>query len=334
MGAFFGLDIGSSQVKVLEAEKANSGFRIKHYAAVNHAGDGGGLAVTVQKALKEAGIKAAAEVNLALPESDVYTRIIETPRLSETELASSIQYEAEQYVPVALSEVELYHQVLEEAGVDTEKKTMRVLLIAVPKERIKRLTQLLDQAGLIPKSLETELFSLKRVFTDLSKSQLLILFGHKTTDLMIMKKGSPLFLHSMGSGGRALTKNLVNELSLAEDQAEQYKRTYGLREDLLEGKVAKVLMPLIDEVVSQVNKAFVYIQQQGVKKLPEQLVMTGGGALLPGLSGYLVKKLNMEVVVGNPLQRFVKDEDFKKLITSETNPHLGAVVGLAVKGWL
>jgi len=334
MGAFFGLDIGSSQVKVLEAEKANSGFRIKHYAAVNHTEGSGGLAVTVQKALKEAGIKAAAEVNLALPESDVYTRIIETPRLSETELASSIQYEAEQYVPVALSEVELYHQVLEEAGVDTEKKTMRVLLIAVPKERIKRLTQLLDQAGLIPKSLETELFSLKRVFTDLSKSQLLILFGHKSTDLMIMKKGSPLFLHSMGSGGMALTKNLVNELSLAEDQAEQYKRTYGLREDLLEGKVAKVLMPLIDEVVSQVNKAFVYIQQQGVKKLPEQLVMTGGGALLPGLSGYLVKKLNMEVVVGDPLQRFVKDEDFKKLITSETNPHLGAVVGLAVKGWL
>jgi len=332
MGAFFGLDIGSSQVKVLEAEKANSGFRIKHYAAVNHTG--GELAVTVQKALKEAGIKAAAEVNLALPESDVYTRIIETPRLSETELASSIQYEAEQYVPVALSEVELYHHVLEESEAATEKKTMRVLLIAVPKEKIKRLTQLLDQAGLIPKSLETELFSLKRVFADLSKSQLLILFGHKTTDLMIMRKGSPLFLHSMASGGMALTKNLVNELSLSEDQAEQYKRTYGLREDLLEGKVAKVLMPLIDEAVSQVNKAFVYIQQQGVNKLPEQLVMAGGGALLPGLSGYLVKKLNMEVVVGDPLQRFVKDEDFKKLITSETNPHLGTVVGLAVKGWL
>ncbi len=334
MGAFFGLDIGSSQVKVLEAEKANSGFRIKHYAAVNHVGDRSELAVTIQKAIKEAGIKAVAEVNLALPESDVYTRIIETPRLSETELASSIQYEAEQYVPVALSEVELYHQVLEGAGVDTEKKTMRVLLIAVPKERINRLTQLLDQAGLIPKSLETELFSLKRVFTDLSKSQLLILFGHKTTDLMIMRKGNPLFLHSMSSGGMALTKSLVNELSLPQDQAEQYKRTDGLREDLLEGKVAKVLMPLMDEVVNQVNKAFIYIQQQGVNKLPEQLVMTGGGALLPGLSGYLVKKLNMEVVVGDPLQRFVKDEDFKKLITTETNPHLGAVVGLAVKGWL
>lgn len=332
MGAFFGLDVGSSQVKVLQAEKENTGFRLSHFAAVTHAG--GEIAVTIQKAMKQAGIKVAAEVNLALPESDVYTRIIETPRLSETELASSVQYEAEQYVPVSLAEVELFHQTLEEPSQVVDKKTMRVLLIAVPKEKIKKLTQIMDQAGLIPKSLETELFSLKRIFSDLQKSQLLILFGHKTTDLMIMEKGSPLFLHSMGSGGLALTKSLTTELSLAEEQAEQYKRTYGLREDLLEGKVAKVLTPLIDEVVNQVNKAFTYIQQQGNKKLPEQLIITGGGALLPGLSGYLVKKLNMEVVVGDPFKRFVKDEKFKKLITADSNPHLGTVTGLALKSWL
>jgi type IV pilus assembly protein PilM len=329
MGSFFGLDIGSSQVKVLQVEKEKTGFKLSHFAAVTHGG--GEMGATILKALKEAGIKAAAEVNLALPESDVYTRIIETPRLSETELASSIQYEAEQYVPVSLSEVELYHSLLGEVKVATEKKTMRVLLIAVPKERIKKLTQLMDQAGLIPKSLETELFSLKRIFSDEQKSQLLILFGHKTTDLMILEKGVPLFLHSHGSGGMALTKAMMNDLSLSADQAEQYKRTYGLRDDLLEGRVAKILKPLIDEVVDQIKKAFVYLQQQGHKKLPEQLVMAGGGALLPGLSGYLVEKLGLEVVVGDPFQRFVKDEAFKKLITADTNPHLATVVGLAVK---
>jgi type IV pilus assembly protein PilM len=332
MSTFFGLDIGSAQVKVLQAEKENHGFKLTHFAAVDHGS--GKIAQTIQQAVKQAGIKMAAEANLALPESDVYTRIIETPKLSETELASSIQYEAEQYVPVSLEEVELYHQVLSDGTIGAEEKTMRVLLIAVPKERIKQLTMLMDQAGLIPKSLETELFSLKRIFSDEQKSQLLILFGHKTTDLMIMQKGDPLFLHSMASGGMALTKALMNELGLAAEQAEQYKRTYGLRADLLEGKVAKVLAPLIDEVVNQVNKAFVYVQQQGIKKLPEQVVITGGGALLPGLSAYLVSKLNIEVEVGDPLERFVKDEEYKKLITSEANPQLSTVVGLALKSWL
>jgi len=330
--SFFGLDIGSSQVKVLQAEKENHGFKLTHFAALDH--PGGEIFATIQKVIKAAGIKMAAEANLSLPESDVYTRIIETPLLSETELASSIQYEAEQYVPIALSEVELYHQVLDNLSEDGEKKTMRVLLIAVPKERIKKLTTLMDQAGLIPKSLETELFSLKRIYADEQKSQLLILFGHKTTDLMIMKKGSPLFLHSMSSGGMALTKAMMSDLSLSEDQAKQYKQTYGMREDLLEGKVTNVLKPLIDEVINQVNKAFLYIQQLGHKKLPEQAVIAGGGALLPGLSGYLVKKLNMEVVVGDPFARFVKDENFKKMITSESNPQLSTVAGLALKSLL
>ena len=136
----------------------------------------------------------------------------------------------------------------------------------------------------------------------------------------------------MASGAMAMTKTLMNEFNLSAEQAEQYKKTYGVREDMLEGKVAKLITPLVDEVVAQVNKAMVYLTQQGFNKKPEQLVMTGGGALLPGMSGYLVKKTNMEVVVGDPLAKFVKSEDIKKLITSESNPQLATTVGLAIKG--
>jgi len=329
---FFGLDIGSAQVKVLQAEKEKTGFKLTHFSRVNLAGIE--PVEAIRKAVKEAGIKGAAEVNLALPESDVYTRIVETPRLSETELASSIRYEAEQYVPVSLEEVDLFHQVLEDSGEGVDEKKMRVLLIAVPKVRLKKLTDMMDQAGLIPKSLETELFALKRIYSDESKVQLLVLFGHKTTDLMILHKGVPLFLHSMSTGGFAITKSLAGELSLSDDQAEQYKRTYGLRVDLLEGRVAKVISPLIDEVLNQINKAFVYVQQLGFKKLPEQMIMTGGGAVLPGLSSYLAGKLNLEVVAGDPFGKFVKDEDFKKKVGAGNNPQLSTVIGLAVKGWV
>lgn len=331
MGSFFGLDIGSAQVKVLQVATGKEGLKVAHFGLANLTDVD--PTVAVRQAIKESGIKGSAEVNLALPESEIYTRIIKTSRLSETELASSIKYEAEQYVPVSLEEVELYHQVLSGGDFGGEdKKTMRVLLIAVPKERLKKITDLMDKIGLIPKSLETELFSLKRVFADASKNQVLLLFGHKTTDLMILNKGVPVFLHSMASGGLALTKNLSTELDLTEDQAEQYKRTYGLREDLLEGKIAKTLSPMIDQVVNQINKAFVYVQQLGLKKLPEQLIVAGGGAALPGLSSYLVKKLNVEVIVGNPFSRFIRDEEFKKIITNEGNSQLSVVTGLAIKG--
>ncbi len=330
MSSFFGLDIGTAEIKALEAQKVSEGFKLKHFAAQQI--EGKDPAEVIKAVVKEAGIKSTAEVNVALPESEVYTRIVTTPKLSETELASSIQYEAEQYVPVSLSEVELFHQVLETDDQRVNEKEMRVLLIAVTKERLKRLTDLLDKAQLIPKSLETELFSLKRVFADIGKTQLLLSLNHKTTDMMILDKGLPLFLHSMASGAMAMTKTLMTELNLSEEQAEQYKRTYGMREDLLEGKVSSLLSPLVSEVVSQANKALTYLKQQGFNKQPDQLVLTGGGALLPGLSAYLVKTINMEVVVGNPFRGFTSSEELKKLITAENNPQLAAVTGLAIKG--
>jgi len=331
MAKFFGLDIGSQEVKVLQAEKVREGFRILHFARVKTQQDQD-IGVTIKTAIKEAKVRGA-EVNIALPESDVYTRIVQTPRLSQTELASAIQYEAEQYVPISLEEVNLYHQVLEESG-DSEvgmEGKMDVLLIAVSKERLKKLTTLLDNAGLMPKSLETELFSLSRVFTDVNKSQMLVSFGYRTTDLISLKKGIPLIIYSFPTGSMTLTKTLSSELSLSMKEAEQYKCTYGLQENMLEGKIARLLMPLIDELTNQIKKTYVFIQQKK-QPLPEELIITGGGALLPGLTGYLTKKLNVGVVVGDPLKRFVKDEKFKKLIGEESNPELATVTGLALKG--
>ncbi len=227
MGNFFGLDLGSSQIKVCQAEKSGQGFKLKALA----------IASEVQAAVKQAGIKSNCEVNLALPEAEVYTRIVDIPKLSETELNSAIQFEAEQYVPVSLEEVELFHQILP-AVEAIESKTMKVLLIAVPKERLNKITSLLDSAGLIPHNLETELFSLKRVLAEPNRYQLLLLLSHKTTDMMVVYKGEPVLMHSLPGGGLGLTRSLVAEMNLSEMQAEQYKHTYGQRADLLEGKVA------------------------------------------------------------------------------------------------
>ncbi len=329
MSSFFGLDIGLTQIKVMQAGKNNQDLTVEKFALVET--NPKNQAMAIKQAIKEAGIKGTAEANVALAESEVYSKIIDTPKLSETELASSIQYEAEQYIPMALADVELFHQVLTiQEGVN--EKMMKVLLIAVPKERINSLLNLVDQAGLIPRSLETELFSVKRLFSKEDKIQILVNCGYRTTDLMILSKGIPVFNYGVNVGGLALTKSLMNELNLPADQAEEYKKTYGMRTDLLEGKVAKILTVVVDEMVSQINKAIMFLQQQGFNKPPEELVLVGGGALMPGLSAYLATKLNLEVVVGDPFAKFVKNENFKKLITQESNPQLAIVAGLAVKG--
>ena len=151
--------------------------------------------------------------------------------------------------------------------------------------------------------------------------------------MLVVYKGEPVLLHSLPGGGLALTKSLVAEMGLSEMQAEQYKHTYGLRQDLLEGKVAAVLTPLMNELVNQIDKAYIYLNDQGYKKVPEQVVLAGGGALLPGLTSFLVSKLNTEVVVADPFKQFIKDDAFRKLVPTEANPQWAVAVGLAIKGW-
>ncbi len=330
MASFFGLDLGSSQIKVCQAEPSGQGFKLQHLAVESMVNETETEAIS--KAIKAAGIKLSSEVNLALPESEVYTRIVNVPKLSETELNSAIQFEAEQYVPVSLDEVELFHQILT-TGEALDSKTMPVLLIAVPKEKLTKVNSLLDGAELIPHNLETELFSLKRVLSEPNRYQLILLLSHKTTDMMVVYKGEPILLHSLPGGGLALTRSLVTEMNLSEMQAEQYKQTYGLRHDLLEGKVAAVLMPIMNELVTQINKAYAYLGEQGHKKNPEQIVLAGGGALLPGLTSFLVSKLNTEVVIADPFKQFIKDETFNKLVKAEANPQWSVAVGLAIKGF-
>ena len=329
MGSFFGLDLGSSQIKVAQAEKSRAGFKLQHLAVESVINET--EAEAIKKAMSAAGIRLSSEVNLALPESEVYTRIVDIPKLSENELASAIQFEAEQYVPISLHQIELFHQILTPENT-VDSKTMKVLLIAAPKDRLAKMTGLLDDAGLLPRNLETELFALKRVLADPGRYQLLLLLSHKTTDMLVVYKGEPVLLHSLPGGGLALTKSLVAEMGLSEMQAEQYKHTYGLRQDLLEGKVAAVLTPLMNELVNQIDKAYIYLNDQGYKKVPEQVVLAGGGALLPGLTSFLVSKLNTEVVVADPFKHFIKDDAFRKLVPTEANPQWAVAVGLAIKG--
>jgi type IV pilus assembly protein PilM len=330
MRPWFGLDIGSREIKVVQAEKSGPGFKISRAAAVANIKTD--TATAVKQAMKEAGIRNSGEANVALSESAVTTRIIDVPRLSDTELASAVQYEAEQYIPYPLAETELFHQILA-VDQNNDERPMKVLLIAVPKIRIQELTEILDKAEIIPKSLETELFSQKRLLTDPKKVQIIASFGGQSTDLMVLRYGICYLTYSIAIGSDALTKNLAAELSLSIEHAEEYKKTYGLRSDILEGKVAGILSPAMENIVSEINKALLNLGQQGYgAKQPDELVLTGGGALLPGLATFLATKLNLEAVVADPFSRFVRDNNFKKIFPNISNPQWTTVVSLALKG--
>lgn len=335
---FFGLDIGTAQIKAVQVKKTGTAV-ILTAAAMTPAPTRGILSDAVQdqevladnlaKLISSSKITTTNCVS-ALPESQIFTRVISMPVLNDKELASAIRWESEQYIPVPLTEVNLAWQTLSRPIKPTSESKMDVLLIAAPKILVEKHVRILKLAGLKPFGLETETLAMARSLTDkISPITLLISIGAYTTDICIAKSGTLLYTRSIATGGEAFTKSLVEEFGFERDQAEEYKKNYGLLEDQLEGKIANILKPVLEILVGEIKKATGAFESARKEKI-HLAILTGGGATMPGIIEYLAQELDLEVQVGDPWAKLEKAPDLPKSVLSD-RVYFAVATGLALK---
>lgn len=311
----FGLDVGRSFIKVVQVEV--SGGRKRLVAAASVPAPAGGMQSESAVDLKKIGeavrdcVKTAKidtdKCVVSLIESQVVTRLIQLPELTDKELSSAINWEAEQYIPLPIKEVSLQYQVISRPEVRGGGK-MNVLLIAAPKRTIAKYLSVIRDAGLKVEILETESTALARALTAPNDpASIIVSVGAISTELVIISGGNVVFTRSIASGGVNLTRAIMAEFNLPQNQAEEYKHAYGILEDKLSGKVAAVLKPILDVIVSEIIKAVEYTRTHAANTQISRLILCGGGAFLPGLGEFLVARTNLEVILGDPWASFVKD---------------------------
>ncbi len=336
----FGLDIGTTALKVVSLKKENSRFVLDAVGfapvAVNSVLsespiDQQALADSVKDILNQAGIKEQ-EVNLAIPESSVYTKIIEMPTLSEQELAAALRWEMEQYIPMPIDQVRTDWQILRKN--ETGEKKMDVLLVAAPIATIHKYETLLSLANLTAANVETEIISVHRALRPLvaSMPSIIVHMGATTTDIAVVKEGLLNMVFSISVGGLAITRAISLDLGIDAKQAEDYKRAYGLTRDTFEGKVGKSLYPIMESIVGDIKKAMLSYRQKNNNEEIKQVILSGGNAMLPGLDVYLTNTLNTQVVLGNcwDINAIDNVPDQVKLDFSRYN----VVVGLALRDFI
>ena len=334
---FFGLDIGSYSIKAVQLRKIQDKYQLVALGSAPSTPKGlaseaesdlTALAENIKKLHQEARVTTKNVIS-ALPEDQVFTRVITLPRLSEEELTSALKWEAEQYVPIPLSEVTLAHQVIGETTQDTRQKT-EVLLVAAPNRLIDKLLKVLKTAGLNPISLETEILAMSRslVAPD-SEATLLVDLGARATDIAIIEKGQVVFTRSISTAGEALTRAVAGELGLEAGQAEEYKKAYGVDPGKLEGKVSQAIEPILEVIVKEMEQAIQFYQQEKEKTV-KRIVLTGGTAILPEVVPLLAKKLTFETQIGDPFSRVVQDSLLAKIPKNDLLFYTVAV-GLAMK---
>lgn len=336
MPAHFGLDIGSYSIKLIQAKKEGTGFRLVTFGEVRTPADLNSEADKDKLAFIEA-IKKLAEdckvttkkVALALSESEVYSQVIELPYLSETELASAINFEAEQYIPVPLEEVQLEYLVLKTPPKGAINEKMEVLLVGAKKKALEKIVEVIEKAGLTPITAETEILSLIRILPpDFAKIGLLLDLGFRSTDIAIVQDHNLRLVRTLNTGGEALTRAVATSLNMEFVQAEQYKVSYGIDESQLEGKVAKAIIPTFDVILEEIRRGLAFFSQREQDKKADLVILSGGGAEMPGLSSYLAKSLNLEVSIIDPFAKFIKDEEFPKIVGA---PRFSVAAGLAIR---
>ncbi len=274
------------------------------------------------------------EVSIALPESHIFTRVVyDLPYLTDTELAQAIHYAAEEFVPMPITEVNLNYQILYRSPDKGPKSRTIILVVASPKNLVNKYLKILSMADLKPVAIETELVAASRSlvsYNPYSPTTLIIQMGAIATDFAVVSEGLILLTRSIATGGIALTRSIAQAFNFELLQAEEYKKVYGLLEDQLEGKLFQILKPIIDIILSEAHRVIQSHESQNPQRPVKRVVLTGGGAQLPGLVVYLANTLGLEAQEADPWAALTKDPNLKQKLINQGSLY-SVAVGLALR---
>lgn len=332
MPDFVGLDIGTSTIKGVELKnRALVAYRWLPAPKVSLLSENPADQKTISEGLDRffsEGAFKTRNVVTSVPESQVFTRVISLPQMSEGELAKAVENEAQQYIPMPLDRIAFDWEVLGPS--ETQANQIDLLLIAVPKTLTEKYFQVLHSAGLNPLSLETETIALSRsIVGDSTNPVLVVSIGATTTDISVFSHGALRFTRSIATGGQALERALTQAFNLAPGQAAEYIRTYGL-EEKLGGKVMVAIKPIFDIIVEELKRAQLFFSSRSGRTL-SRVVLVGGTANLPGILAYLADALGIEVARGNPWETLTIPSTLPREELEENAPSLAVAVGLALK---
>lgn len=242
------------------------------------------------------------DVRISLPEAVISSKVISIPPLTDAELASAIGWQAEQHIPIPKEELSLQHRVLFRPDKKDKQTPMRVLLTGTRRALVERYVALFTGIGVEPTFLETQMLSILRSL-GMGKDEpptMVINIGATNMDIMVVASGEIQFIFTHTGAGTLLTKSLQQTLNIDPQQAEQYKRQYGLDPNQMEGKIYNTLMPTVTNLVTEIQKALRYFSSQSPQTTLQRIVITGGSTQLPGLVDHLKETLGLEILMAAP----------------------------------
>jgi type IV pilus assembly protein PilM len=339
-----GVDIGSSAVKAVELKPGGKGgdeYQLLNIgtealppeAIVDGAiMDSGAVIDAIQRLFSSQKIKTN-DVATSVSGNAVIVKKISLPQMSTEELAESIHWEAEQYIPFDIQDVSLDYEVIDGGG---SGGNMDVLLVAVKKDKISDYTSAISQAGRNPLVVDVDVFALQNCYEinygiDPGRVVALLNIGASIMNINIVKGATSIFNRDIAVGGNQYTDAIQKELNLSFDQAEALKR--GAR---VEGAAPENLHPIIqavsENIALEIQKTFDFFRATSSEDRIDRIFLSGGTAKIQGLKDLLAERFEAGVEILNPFNSVTYNpRDFDPEFINEMGPSAAIAVGLAAR---
>lgn len=337
-----GLDIGSSAIKLVELKEKKAGSyqlvkigleALSPEAIVDGSIMDSSMVVdTIQRLNSSLGVKNS-NYGTSLSGHSVIIKKISLPAMSGDELAESIQWEAEQYIPFDINDVNLDYVPLTPPG---SGETIDVILVAVKKEKINDYTSVIGQAGRTAALVDVDAFAVQNAYemnyrVDPGRVMALVNIGASVTNVNILSGSTSLFWRDITFGGNQYTDAIQRELNLSFAQAEGLKRGEATGDHTIQ-QVIPILNSVSEDFASELRKTLDFFTATSGAERVDSIMLSGGGASALNLETILRDKFGIEVEIMNPLKNVSFNEgEFNPEWISEVAPSMAVAVGLAIR---
>jgi type IV pilus assembly protein PilM len=337
----FGLDIGSSFIKAVQLKEKRSGYELDLFDQIQLPPelivdgsiiDSMRLVEVLKELIKKARIKTKNVAISIAGHASVIIRRITLTEMTEEELAESIKFEAEQYVPFDIEDVNIDFQIL---GPKDEPGQMDVMLVAVKKDIINEYVTVVKEAGLLPIVVDVDAFALGNMYEinyeiESGKNLALVNLGARTINLNLVKNGVSIFTRDSSLGSNIITEALQKEFNISYEQAERAKKGEQV-EGVGQDAVDQIMQASYEELLTEITRSIEYFQTTSFQEEVSGIILSGGGALLKDFPNRLAERAGVEVRLAEPFRNISVPKRFDRSYLQEVGPMAAVAVGLALR---
>jgi len=344
-----GLDIGSSSVKAIELSVRSKGreFDLTHLGVASLPSEAivqgaflnsGAIADAVREAIDNGKIRTK-NVAAAVSGHSVIVKKVSLPVMTREELDEQIRWEAEQYIPFDVNEVNLDFQILDDGARGEGDGQMEVLLVAAKKDLIDDYVQVITEAGLTPAIIDVAAFAVENAFEsnyEISRDEVVALvnIGAQVVNINILTQGAPAFTRDITTAGNQYTEEIQKTLSVSFDEAERIKlggRRSDQSQDVVPQEVEHAMQSVTETVIGEISRSLDFFAATTAESNISRVVLSGGGANVAGFEKAFRDRTGLPVEIMNPFSRMVPSSKFEPDFLEEMAPALGVGVGLALR---